>query len=465
MLEVRKIKHELTFDEVRELIHIHAHNQNRMMMLKDYYNGKSHALMYKERKTDGKSDNRVFFPFPYLITSTLCGFMNIPPQVRCDDSNIQEVIDDLFKYSDNPKQYSSELLDMSIMGVAVEQLYLDRKGITRFKRINPIDIIVVKSSDIIGDIFCIIKHYEVDGIGEDREEYVELYYDTKIVRYYQNEKGIHSVTEEDNYFKDVPFCIYKNGEGMLGDFERVIDVIDGYSLYQSEILNATQDITNALMLISGCNLTDEQLRQVKNLRVLVDENNIDAKMIYNDVNYDDAYASQMRKNIFSLSSCVDLTDAENVGNLSGSALKTRLVNLLYLCSVKANYVKEAVLRRVELMLNIHSLTNAIDVDEIIKNTVVDVKYNTLEDNTEMLNLVNGLRDVVSQETLLGLLDGIIISVDDELEKINKEKEENMKEFGFMQDMNGHLQQNEQPQEDEPQEGETVDGEQETVRQR
>ena len=138
---------------------------------------------------------------------------------------------------------------------------------------------------------------------------------------------------------------------------------------------------------------------------------------------------------------------------------------MYLCSVKANYVKEAVLRRVELMLNIHALTNAIDVDEIIKNTVVDVKYNTLEDNTEMLNLVNGLRDVVSQQTLLGLLDGIIVSVDDELEKINKEKEENMKEFGFMQDMNGHLQSEEQPQEDEPQEGETVDEEQETVRQR
>ena len=452
MLEVRKIRHKLTYDEVRELIQLHTKNQNRMSMLMDYYNGKSHALMNKERKADGKADNRIFFPFPYLITSTICGFLNIPPQIKCEDSDIQEMIDDVFKFNDAPKQITSELLDASIYGVSVEQLYLDKKGNIRFKHISPLEVIVVKTSDIIGDMFLVIKHWKVDGLGEDKEEFVELYYDDgEVIRYYQGKDNIHSVQTEQSFFGDVPFVILKNNEQMIGDFERVLDLIDGYSMYQSEILNATQDITNALMLISGATLSDEQLHQVKNLRVLCDENNIDAKMIYNDIQYNDTYSTQMRKNIFSLSSVVDLTDSENVGNLSGSALKCRLINLLYLCSVKANYVKEAILRRVELILNVYSLTNNIDVDDIISNTVVIVNYNTLEDSTEMLNLVQGLDGIISKETQLALLGDIIVSVEDEMEKIQKEKEENMANFSFMTNQDGHLMQDEPLDGDEDEE--------------
>ena len=446
MLEVRKIPHKLSWGEITELINIHGVNQYRMQMLMDYYNGKSHGLHNQKSKPSGKADNRIFFPFPYLITSTICGFLNIPPQVRCEDKDIQEMIDDCFKYSDAPKQITSELLDMSIYGCAVEQLYIDKNAITRFKHISPLDIIVVKSNDIIGDIFLVIKHFKVNGLGEDKNEYIELYYQDEIVKYIQKEDGsVIDVVIEPNYFKDVPFVIFKNNESMIGDFERVIPLIDGYSKYQSEVLNATEDLTNSLMLISGVTLSDEQLEQVKNMRVLADENNIDAKIIANDVVYNDTYATQMRKNIFSLSSVVDLTDSENVGNaLSGSALKHRLVNLLYLCSVKANYVRESVLRRVELILNVYSLTHgSINVDEIIANTVIDVRYNTLEDNTEILNLVNGLQDIVSTETLLGMLGDLIISVDDELEKLAKEEEENVAKFSFMQNEHGHLEHDEE----------------------
>ena len=97
-----------------------------------------------------------------------------------------------------------------------------------------------------------------------------------------------------------------------------------------------------------------------------------------------------------------------------------------------------VIQLIELILNVYSLTNNINVDEVIANTSVEVKYNTLEDDTAMLSLVNGLQGIVSTETLLGLLGDKIVSVDDELEKIQKEKEANMANFSFMTDINGHL---------------------------
>lgn len=461
MLSVRKAKHELSFDEINELISLHATKQMQMAKMKDYYDGKNPTLDNMPKKADGKSDNRISYPFAYLISSTVCGFMNIPPIVRCEDSDIQEYLDNCFKYNDAPKQITSELLDMSIYGVAVEQMYLDKRGNVRFKRISPMDIITVKTSDIIGDMFLVIKHWQTEGVGDDKEEYIELYYEDKIIRYYQNEKGIYNLTEEDNFFGDVPFVVFKNSESLIGDFQRVTDMIDAYSLYQSEILNSTQDITNALLVLSGCMLSDDQLRQVKDLRVLADEGNIDAKMVYNNVEYNDTYSKQLRRDIFSLSSVVDLTSSEEVGNLSGTALRNRMVNLLYLCSVKANYVKEAVLRRVELILNVYALTNNINVDEIISNTTVEVKYNTLDDDESMLSLVNGLQGIVSQETLLNLLGDKIVSVDDELEKLAKEKEANIASFSFMTNSNGHLMSNKEDGEEDTSEEGVDDAEEDT----
>ena len=440
MLVVKKIRHELSFDEVRELINLHAHNQARMIRLMDEYKGKNHDISAMPHKADGKADNRISHAFPYIITSTICGFMNKKPNIRCEE---QELIDDVFKYNDADKQNTSIILDMSIYGVAVEQFYIDKKGNTRFKRISPLDIILVKTSDIIDDTFLVIKHWEVDGLGEDREEYVELYYEDKVIRYYQNEKGeIRNLIEEPLFFGDVPFNIYKNNEEMLGDFERIIPLVGAYNKYQSEVLNATQDITNALMVLSGVNLTDEQIRQVSQLRVLADENQIDAKMVYNEVMFNEAYLSQLRKDIFALSGCIDLT-GEEIGNLSGSALKQRLVNLFYICSVKSAYLKEGYLRRIELVLNIHSLTNAMDVDRVLRNTEIEINYNTLEDSSEMLSLVQGLDGIISKETQLSLLGDLLVSVDDEMAKLSKEKEEAI-EF-MSDDFNQHMAQ-EEPQE-------------------
>ena len=442
MLEVRKHRHELSYGEVRELIQLHTKNQNRMTRLLEEYKGNNAEISNMERKAEGKADNRISHAFPYLISSTFCGLMNKKPNIICE---LQEVVDDVLKYNDADKVNTSILTDMSVWGNSVEQYYLDKKGNIRFKRIDARDVIIVKDITIEADTFLVIKHWKVDGLGEEKMEFVELYYEDKVIRYFENKDGeVSNVTEESLFFGDIPFTVYKNNELMLGDFERILPIVGAYNKYQSEVLNGTQDITNSLMIISGATLSDEQLKQVKSMRVLADENSIDAKMVYNEVQFNEAYLSQLRKDIFALSGCVDLT-GENVGNLSGSALKQRLVNMLYIASVKAHYLKEGYLRRIELILNIHALTNNINVDEIIKNTEITINYNTLEDSTEMLNLVQGLDGIVSKETQLSLLGDIIVSVEDEIDKLAKEKEENMANFSFMTNQDGHLMQNE----DEP----------------
>ena len=61
----------------------------------------------------------------------------------------------------------------------------------------------------------------------------------------------------------------------------------------------------------------------------------------------------------------------------------------------------------------------------------------------MLSLVQGLDGIVSKETQLGLLGDVIISVEDEMDKLAKEKEDNMANFSFMTNEQGHLMQDEE----------------------
>ena len=101
MLSVRKRKHELTFNEVKELIQLHTTNQNRMTRLLEEYKGHKLEIESMPRKEENKADNRIAHSFPYIISSTITGFMNTKPLIRCAE---QELIDDVFKYNDSDKR-------------------------------------------------------------------------------------------------------------------------------------------------------------------------------------------------------------------------------------------------------------------------------------------------------------------------------------------------------------------------
>ena len=441
MMMLRKPIHKLSLTEVSSIVQEHKTHQLRLNSLYDAYKNKG-AIQNKQRE-NGKANNKLAHGFAYSITSEICGFMSKEPKFLCP---LQQELAEVLKYNDSNAQNNQLLLDMSIFGVAVEQYWIDTNGRPRFQRISPMDIIVLNDLSVEENMWCVIKHWETgDYLNEEKIEYVEVYYRDEVERFsFAGEKYVGNKEIDINYIGEIPFTIIKNNQEMMADYERSLSLIDAYNVCQSNTLDAMCDITNALLVISGVSMSDEQLQQVKNMRTLADEGQVNATMIYNEVPVNMEYLNRLRQDIFSLSMCIDLTD-ESIGNLSGSALRQRLVQLHYLCSTKAGFIKRGYLRRVEMIFTIMKLSNQaiMDIAEIIANTSIEINYNTLEDNTELLALVNGLDGVVSKQTQLSFLGDKISSVEDEMALIEQEKEQNMARFSFMQDTNGHMEQEEE----------------------
>ena len=90
------------------------------------------------------------------------------------------------------------------------------------------------------------------------------------------------------------------------------------------------------------------------------------------------------------------------------------------------YDNKALTRRIELISEILKLT---DSEYIWRDVTIRFTRNLPADLQEIVNIVNQLRGVVSEKTLLSLLP-FVTNPDKELEEVKKEKEENMNLYSF-----------------------------------
>ena len=111
---------------------------------------------------------------------------------------------------------------------------------------------------------------------------------------------------------------------------------------------------------------------------------------------------------------------------SGTALAYKLVGFENVASsIVANF-KKAIQRRIELICNILNIKAS---DTVWRDITINFVRNLPVNLTELIQLVNNLKGTVSDATLLAQLP-FITDVNDELEKIQKEKKENIAIYSF-----------------------------------
>ena len=115
---------------------------------------------------------------------------------------------------------------------------------------------------------------------------------------------------------------------------------------------------------------------------------------------------------------------------SGVALRLRMASTEFKAGVTQGHFVKSLRRNIELMLNIKSLTNTIDVDSELREINITMQRNSIANETEQIQNALQLSTMLSKETLLGLLQDFIPSVDVELERLANEREESV---SFMRD--------------------------------
>lgn len=382
-----------------------------------------------------KPNNKTANPYASYITDTLVGyFMGEPVSYNAEDKNLLQEINMIFEYNDEADENAELAKDASIYGVAYEELYFsDEDKIVRFKRLDPKEVIPIYDKTIEENLLVIIRYYEDYNYVEQKKSYiVEVIDEVEVTRYRTNEMFSNFTLLENypHYFGMVPVAIYENNEDQMGDFEKVIDLIDAYDKMESDSLNDFEYFVDAYLALYGFTAEAEDIQQMKQNRVLLMDEGTSAEWLIKSEN--DATTENMKnrldKDIHKFSKCPNLADEEFASNASGVAIKFKLLGTENLTSIKERKFKKGLQQRLECMSMINGLMRGG-----FDWRAIDITFtrNIPSNDTDIANMVNTLSGIVSDETLLAQIP-FVEDVEAELERLKQQKEDDKLNNPFFQ---------------------------------
>ena len=221
----------------------------------------------------------------------------------------------------------------------------------------------------------------------------------------------------------VPVCTYENNRQRIGDFEKVLSLINAYDLTNSDTANDFEYFTNALLVVSGIVMENEEGQPLnfKDNRVLnFADTNSKAEYLMKNIN-DSAlenYKNRLNRDILRFSNIVDMSDENFASNLSGIAIKFKLQGMENITSIKESKFRKGLMKRIELLVNFLKLKT--NTDFTYTEITPIFTRNMPANDSETVSMIKQLYGIVSDETLLAQLP-FIEDVQKELEAIEEKK--------------------------------------------
>ena len=378
-------------------------------------------------KDPSKANNKIANAYASYITDTLVGyFIGEPITYSSNDKNLLQDLTMIFEYNDEADENAELAKAASIYGVGYELLYVSEEDkMVRFKALNPKECIPIYDKSVEQNLIAFIRYYDDYDYVEDKTyTNIEVIDSAQITRYRMSEQATSfSLLEQyPHYFGMVPIAIYKNNEDQTGDFENVISLIDAYDKMESDTLNDFEYFTDAYLALYGYTADGEDVAKMKEDRILLMDEGTSAEWLIKTVS--DAYVENMKnrldKDIHKFAKCPNMSDQEFASNASGIAIKFKLLGTENLVSIKERKFKRGLQQRLELISTINSV-----IREGFDWRAIDIIFtrNIPSNDVDIANMVNTLRDIVSDETLLAQIP-FVEDVENELDKVKKEREEN-----------------------------------------
>lgn len=423
---------ELTEKVIKRIIETHRSSVlPRLQNLEKYYNA-NNAIKNRVMSDPSKPNNKIANAYASYITDTLVGyFIGEPITYTSNDNVLLQDLNMILEYNDEADENAELAKNASIYGVAYEMLYLSEDDkMIRFKALNPKEVIPIFDKTVEQNLLAVLRYYEDYDYLEDNTYTIVEVIDNKMVRRYKLDTGLSLLEEYPHYFSMVPVAIFKNNEEESGDFEQVISLIDAYDKMESDSLNDFEYFVDAYLALYGFTADAEDVAQMKENRVLLMDEGTSAEWLVKQTS--DAYVENMKnrldKDIHKFAKCPNMSDQEFASNASGIAIKFKLLGTENLVSIKERKFKRGLQQRLELMSMINSV-----LGEGFDWRAIDIIFtrNIPSNDTDIANMVNTLKDIVSEETLLAQIP-FVDDVQTELEKVKKEREENKELNPFFQ---------------------------------
>lgn len=414
----------------------------RFTKLERYFRVKND--IYNRQTKDGKPNNKLAHGFAKYISKMATGYFVGKPVryiIESDDEDLErykELLTEILDYNYTNNTNFEVAKEASKKGIAYEILYLDENGKLRTKKFNAEEIIPIYSQNIGEFLEAAIRIWsEVSFDGKTTTEYAALYTETEIITYAKksNEKIYKQIETDKHLLSDIPVIVYWNNEEQTGDYEDVISLIDAYDKAQSDTANDSEYFADAYLYIIGASGgvttgagADEDededpsaaYRTMRRERVLELDEKGQAGWLIKDVNdtAQENYKNRLYNNIFFSAQVPAMSDENFAGNLTGVAIRYKLIALEELTAEKENKFLSAQKKKIRIItehLN-EKYNKSFNAD------VVEIKTerNFIDNLSEIIERAEKLDGIISKETTLGILP-IIDDVGEEMEKIAKEQ--------------------------------------------
>lgn len=406
----------------------------RLLELENYYNTKN-KIINRIMADPAKPNNKIANPYASYITDTLTGyFVGEPITYNSNDKTLLQDLSMIMEYNDEADENMELAKNASIFGVAYEMLYFSEEDkMIRFKPLSPKEVIPIFDKSVECNLLAVIRYYDDYNVVEDKTYTIIEVINATGVERYKTSKGSNSLTPLESYphyFGMVPIAIYKNNEEERGDFEPVISLIDAYDTMESDSVNDFAYFVDCYLALYGFTAEAEDVQKMKENRILLMDEGTSAEWLIKNSN--DTTIENMKNrldaDIHKFAKCPNLADKEFASNASGIAIKFKTLGTENLVAIKERKFKRGLQQRLELMSMINSVLR-----EGFDWRAIDIIFtrNLPSNDVDIANMVNMLRDIVSDETLLAQIP-FVDDVQGEIERVDEQREKAKEQSPFFQ---------------------------------
>lgn len=228
----------------------------------------------------------------------------------------------------------------AIAGYAGRMFYHDTDGNERCMALPSYETIVLSETSIMEPKYG-IRYYKTLGLGGE-EIWKAEFDDGKTIRFYEGCAG--GLTEKPE--KAIPnlfgFCAIQgipNNSEMLGDVEKVMELIDAYDRTVSDENNEIDSFANAYMAFENIDMSDEEIRRGQRTGAFqyFSSGNQPGSIHFITKDINDAFVEhhleRLEENIYRFSKTPNMADENFSQNASGVAMKFKLTGLEAKCGM------------------------------------------------------------------------------------------------------------------------------------
>ena len=312
----------------------------------------------------------------------------------------------------------------SICGYSGRLLYLDN-GIERVMPIAPYEAAILSNTDISEPKYA-VRYYTTTAI-DGTVYYKVAFYGPDSIKHYEGTSyyGLTELVgkEERNMYDTCTLQGIANNKELVGDAEKVLELIDTYDRNISDASNDLESFSNAYMVIENLMLDDNDIERAQANGILqVNTGAYNGKVYFLTKDMSDTYMSnqlaRIEKNIYRFSKTPNLSD-EAFGTASGVALKFKLTGLEAKCGMfQAKMVSAGVYMFKALANSLAKKTIKIEPLQVIMDFSRNFPLDLLSEAQAVGQLIS--TGVVSKRTAISQL-SFVDDPDYELDLIEEEK--------------------------------------------